>query len=112
MEEPVVVERYGSFYDVMPTLANLFALPFDSRLVMGVDLLSDAVPFVPFASQSWISQYGRFNAQTGVFTPHPEIDPETVPEYHIQQMQARFVLKERFSARILQHDYYRIVLGQ
>ena len=111
MEEPVVVESFCSFYDVMPTLANLFALPFDSRLVMGVDLLSDSVPLVQFARRHWISQYGRFNAHTRAFTPHPWIDEGQVPENHVEQMQARATLEERFSGRIIAYDYYRIVLG-
>jgi len=111
MEEPVVVDWYCSFYDIMPTLANLFNLPFDSRLVIGVDLLSGLDPFVPFATRSWISQLGRFNSRTGDFTPHPHIDPETIPEDHAQQMVHRFNILETNSARILAHDYFRIVLG-
>jgi len=111
MEEPVVVNAFSSSYDVMPTLANLFNLPFDSRLVMGVDLLSGADAFVPFASRSWISQLGRFNSQTREFTPHPHIDPAKIPEDHALQMAGRFNILEVQSERILAHDYYRIVLG-
>ena len=111
MEEPVVVETYSSFYDVMPTLANLFNLPYDSRLIMGVDLLSGVDPFVPFASRSWVSQLGRFNSRTGQFTPHPHIDPTDIPENHVRQMASRFNVMEVYSVRILEHDYYRLVLG-
>jgi len=109
--EPIVVDWYCSFYDIMPTLANLFNLPFDSRLVIGVDLLSGIDPFVPFAARSWISQLGRFNSQTGVFTPHPHIDPEDIPEGHAEQMLGRFNILETYSARILARDYFRVVLG-
>ncbi|MCL2563351.1 MAG: LTA synthase family protein [Oscillospiraceae bacterium] len=111
MEEPVEVTAFSSFYDVMPTLANLFNLPYDSRLVMGVDLLSGVDPFVPFASRSWISHLGRFNSATGVFTPHPHVDPADIPENHAQQMAGRFNVMEIHSVRIIEHDYYRIVLG-
>ena len=111
MEEPVVVDSFSSFYDIVPTLANLFNLPFDSRLLPGVDLLSDAEPFVPFASRSWLSQYGRFNSRTGDFTPHAHINPAEIPENHTQMMQARFQLLELQSERIVRHDYFRIVLG-
>ena len=111
MTDPIVVDWYCSFYDVMPTLANLFNLPFDSRLLSGVDLLSGLDPFVPFASQSWISQLGRFNSRTGEFTPHPHIDPDSIPEDHPQQMRNRFNILETYAARILAHDYFRIILG-
>ena len=111
MEEAIVVESFSSFYDIVPTLANLFNLPFDSRLLAGVDLLSDAQPFVPFASRSWISQYGRFNSRSGEFTHHEHISPYDIPENHPQMMQALFQLLEMQSERIVRHDYFRIVLG-
>ena len=111
MTDPIVVDWYCSFYDIMPTLANLFNLPFDSRLLTGVDLLSGLDPFVPFASQSWISQLGRFNSRTGVFTPHPHIDPDSIPEDHAQQMRNRFNILETYAARILARDYFRVILG-
>ena len=111
MTDPIVVDWYCSFYDIMPTLANLFNLPFDSRLLTGVDLLSGLDPFVPFASRSWISQLGRFNSRTGEFTPHPHIDPDLIPEDHAQQMLGRFNILETYAARILAHDYFRVILG-
>ncbi|MCL2842415.1 MAG: LTA synthase family protein [Oscillospiraceae bacterium] len=110
MEEQMVIETYSSFYDVMPTVANLFGLPFDSRLVIGTDILSGTGPFVRFASRSWVSQYGRFNSHAGSFTPHPHIDPDTVPYNHAQQMTGWLTVLETHSARIVAHDYFRIVL--
>ena len=41
MEEPVRVEKLCSSLDVMPTLANLFGLEYDSRLMAGRDILSE-----------------------------------------------------------------------
>ena len=41
MDQTVRVEKYCSSLDVMPTLSNLFGLPYDSRLLMGEDILSD-----------------------------------------------------------------------
>jgi len=111
MEEQMIIETYSSFYDLMPTLANMFNLPFDSRLVIGTDILSGLDPFIPFATRSWVSQYGRFNSRTGAFTPHPHIDPDAIPENHADQMTGRFILLETHSARIVTHDYFNIVLG-
>ena len=110
LEAQTVIETYSSFYDLMPTLSNLFGLPFDSRLVIGTDILSGADPFVRFASRSWVSQYGQFNSRTGNFTPHPHIDPDAVPEYHTQQMTGWLTVTETHSARIVAHDYFRLVL--
>ena len=94
MPEPVDVDTFGSSYDVVPTILNLFGLPFDSRLLMGTDLLSGADAFVPFAGRSWISQLGRFNSRTREFTPHPHINPADIPENHVQQMTGRFNVME------------------
>ena len=41
IDEPVHVDKFCSSLDVMPTLANLFGLEYDSRLIMGRDILSD-----------------------------------------------------------------------
>ncbi len=67
--EPAVIEKPGCNLDVVPTLANLFGLPYDSRLLMGRDLLSDAENLVIFSNRSWISSQGCFNALTQTFTP-------------------------------------------
>ena len=44
LEEPVHVDKYCSSLDVMPTLANLFGLEYDSRLMAGRDILRRARP--------------------------------------------------------------------
>ena len=45
----VHVDKYCSSLDVMPTLSNLFGLEYDSRLLMGQDILSDAPGLVIFS---------------------------------------------------------------
>ena len=42
MEEPVVVDKPCYSVDIIPTLSNLFGLEYDSRLLAGRDILSDA----------------------------------------------------------------------
>src|SRR5699024_5474666 len=84
MEEPVYVDKYCESSDILPTLLNLFGVEFDSRLLMGRDILWEGQDFAAFRNYSFISDYGRYNASTGVFTP-AEGAPEP-PEGYVQDM--------------------------
>ena len=54
MKEPVEVDKYCSSLDIAPTLSNLFGLEYDSRLMMGTDILSDQAGLVIFSNYSFI----------------------------------------------------------
>ena len=58
LEEPVHVDKYCSSLDVMPTLANLFGLEYDSRLMAGRDILSDEPGLVIFSNYSFLTDQG------------------------------------------------------
>ena len=108
MEEPVYVDKYCSSLDVMPTLSNLFGLEYDSRLIIGSDILSDDSPLVIFANYSFISEQGYYNSTTDVFTrwDGAEPDPDQVAKL-IAEVQNRVA----YSATILDTDYYRRVFN-
>lgn len=107
MAEPVQVNKYCSSLDVMPTLANLFGLDYDSRLIMGTDILSNADPLVIFANNSWISQVGKYNARTDTFTLHPGA---RAGEEYAQSIMSIVYAKVNYSKKIVDKDYYSIVL--
>ena len=52
MDEPVKVDKVGSQIDVLPTLLNLFGIGYDSRLMMGQDILSDNPGVAIFSNRS------------------------------------------------------------
>lgn len=108
MEEPVHVDKYCSSLDVTPTLSNLFGLDYDSRLMMGSDILSDDDPLVIFANYSFISATGYYNSTTDTFTrwDGAEPDREAVADL-IAEVQNRVA----YSATILDTDYYRILFN-
>ncbi|NBI11069.1 LTA synthase family protein, partial [Colidextribacter sp. OB.20] len=103
----VHVDKFCSSLDVLPTLSNLFGLPYDSRLIMGSDILSAADPLVIFANYSFISQAGYYNSITDQFTrwDGEEPDPKEV-EGLVSEVQNRVA----YSGAILDTDYYRLVL--
>ena len=108
MEGPVYVNKYCSSLDVMPTLANLFGLDYDSRLLMGSDILSDAPPLVIFSNYSFLNNQGYYNSVTDKFTPWSGRAPTPIAVRH---MIAGVQNRVAYSAAILDEDYYRLVLN-
>ena len=61
-----VVEKYSSYVNLTPTLANLFNLDYDSRYYMGTDVFSDDyLNMVAFADGSWKNADVYYNASSG-----------------------------------------------
>ena len=101
LEEPVYVDKYCSSLDVMPTLANLFGLEYDSRLIMGRDILSDEPGLVIFSNYSFLTDLGRYDSTTDVFEMWDGSEPD--PEYVAQRL-AEVQNRVAYSAAILDND--------
>ena len=103
MKEPVRIEKPCCSMDVLPTLLNLFGLPYDSRLLAGQDILSDSPGLVVLSNRSFITEEGRYNSSTDEWTPNEGV---TVAEDYAgtiyQQVSGLF----KHSANILLNDYY------
>jgi phosphoglycerol transferase MdoB-like AlkP superfamily enzyme len=106
MKETIVVEEPCSSLDIIPTLSNLFGLEYDSRLLMGQDILSDAEPLVLLSNRSFITDKVMYNSETGDVT---NLTEEVLPENYIRNLNK--VIKNKFtvSESILKNDYYRYV---
>ena len=102
--EPVVVDKYCSSLDIIPTLSNLFGLEYDSRLLMGRDILSDSEPLVIFYNKSWITDKAMYDSRTGKATAL--IEGEEVSAEYIQSINQQVANKFTFSKYILDYDYY------
>ena len=68
MTEPVKVTTQCSSLDILPTMLNMLGYEYDSRTIIGTDVFGSKAPFVVFADRSWISQNGKYNANTGEYT--------------------------------------------
>lgn len=101
--KPVKVEKLGSSIDVLPTLLNLFGVEYDSRLLMGKDILSDTDPVVIFSNRSWITKEGRYNAITNIF------EGETTEKDYVKKINNIVYNRFYLSKSILEQDYYRHV---
>lgn len=103
-EKPVIIDKYCSSLDIIPTLSNLFGLEYDSRLLMGQDILSDSKPMVIFYNKSWITDKAMYDSRTGTATALAG-DEEVSAEY-IQSINQQVSNKFTFSTYILDYDYY------
>lgn len=69
MEEPLSVDSYCSNVDIAPTILNLFSIPFDSRLMMGRDILSEkAHNRGVLYNMSFVTDLVKYNSETDVAT--------------------------------------------
>ncbi len=102
MQSETVTEPCASV-DLLPTVLNLMGLPFDSRLLMGRDVFSDADPLVILSNRSFITDKARYNTKTGVLEP---TGGEELPEGYLEYYSAVVSNKLAYSAMILDNDYY------
>lgn len=101
--EKVVVDTPCESLDIIPTLSNLFGLEYDSRLLMGSDILSNSPSLVIFSNRSWITDRANYNSLTDTVTffDGTENDLEYVASVN-QIVNDKF----KYSRKILELDYY------
>ncbi len=102
--EPIIVDTPASSVDILPTLCNLFGVAWDSRLYVGRDVLSDALPLVFFGNYDWKTDLGHYSSSKNIFTPTDE--DAVIPEDYVKQISSIVRNKMTFSKSVLSHDYY------
>lgn len=107
--KPVTIDKPCSSLDIIPTLSNLLGLEYDSRLLMGTDIFSDSDPLVVFLNKSFITDKGRYNSETGEFISNEGVK---LDEDYVKRISSIIESKFYYSAKILETDYYRKVLGK
>lgn len=104
MEEPIEIDKYCYSVDILPTLSNLLGLEYDSRLLIGQDILSDSEQLVCFPDRSFISGKCIYNAGNGSITP---LTDEEVTQEYINAMSSVVYNKFTVSEMILDTNYYQ-----
>lgn len=88
--------------DILPTLCNLFGVEYESRLLVGRDVFSDAAPLVLWPNKCWITEKGRFDNLTETFYPNEGV---TVEEGYVKQISAIVKNKVNFSYAVQRQNY-------
>ncbi len=112
MEEPIVIDKYASNVDILPTLSNLFGLEYDSRILAGKDILSTREGLVIFSNRNWISDRGRYVAATKefeVFDAETFVSEEEM-ELYVEQINKEVDERFQTSTLVLSEDYYSKIL--
>lgn len=92
--------------DILPTISNLFGVEYDSRLLIGRDVFSDAEPLVLWPDHSWKTEKGTFDTDTGVFTPAEGVE---VSESYIQRIKTLVANKITYSQSVQYYDYFHFL---
>ena len=100
--DKVKIDKVGSQIDVLPTLYNLFGVKYDSRLIIGKDILSDDEGLSIFNNLSWISDKGKYNSVTGIFDGDADLD-------YINNMNSIVANKVSMSKYLIKYNYYDLV---
>lgn len=111
MEEPIIIDKVGSQIDVLPTLLNLFDIEYDSRTIVGKDILSDTDGIAIFSNRSWVTDYGSYNTSTREFKLK---EGKTLPEEqqdYIKRINNKVANNFTISKLIIDNDYYKYILG-
>ena len=101
--ETTTIDKYASNIDILPTLLNMFGINYDSRLIIGSDIMSDSEGIVIFNDRSFLTEYGFYNEKTSKFTSFKE-----TPSNYIKEKQIEVLNKNNASSLILEKNYYKL----
>ena len=103
----VEVSSPTSTLDILPTLLNLFGLEFDSRLFIGRDVFSDALPLVFWLDRSWKTDAGFFRASRSAFTLAS--DDIAIPDDYISILRAIVNNRISYAGSVITLDYFNTI---
>ena len=102
--EATTYTQYTSYVNLLPTVANLFNLDYDSRFSTGQDLFSNQYESITiFADGSWKNEYAFYNASNDNITYYTN---KTYTIEEIIEINEKVNNKIKYSNLAIQHDYF------
>ena len=101
--KPVKVSKVGMSIDVLPTVLNLFGIKYDSRIIMGKDILSTSPGVAIFKNKSWVSDMGTYYASSGKFVANVG----NIPNDYVKNMNGIVNNRVAISRMIVENNYYK-----
>lgn len=105
--QTIKIDKVASQIDVLPTLYNLFGIDYDSRLIIGKDILSTEPGLAIFGNRSWVSDYGSYFSNSKKFIVK---ENNEVTEDYISQINQIVNNRINMSKLIIENDYYKKVI--
>lgn len=108
-EDPIIVDTPVMSIDILPTLLNLFGIEYDSRLLPGRDVFSDAMPLYFNAGYDWRTDLGTYISGQATFYPN---DPDAeIPEGYVDAVRAIVANRINYCSGVLSSNYFRYLFG-
>ena len=89
--------------DILPTLSNLFGVEYDSRLLVGRDVLSDQEPIIFWHDYSWKTDKGTYDRKTNTFTP---VEGVTVEDGYVDRISAIVANRITYSRSVTDKNFF------
>lgn len=106
-DDPIIVDTPTSSLDMLPTLLNLFGIEYDSRLLPGRDVFSDAMPLVFNLGYEWRTDLGTYAG--GRFTPISE--DIAVPDGYIEAVTQIAQNRISYCRQVLASHFFEYAVG-
>ena len=102
------IDKVGMSIDVIPTVYNLFGIEYDSRLIMGKDILSTSEGIAIFKDKSWITNKGTYYASSGKF----ESKVDDISDDYVDTINSIVSNRVAISRMIVENDYYKYIFNK
>lgn len=107
--ERVEINDYCSTQDILPTLLNLLGVEYDSRLLVGKDVLSNAPHIAVLYGRNFLTDKFRYNATTGIAESYDGSDVDL----HVLQNYRNYIANMfTLSTASLETNYYAHVFDK
>ena len=106
LDKKTSVDKVAMNIDVLPTILNMFGIEYDSRLIIGKDIMaSNNDGLVVFPDRSFLTNYGAYNANTNKFYKYVDnVDDKFIQE-KIQEVNEKY----QVSVNMQYSDYYKYI---
>ncbi|MCR5154279.1 MAG: LTA synthase family protein [Lachnospiraceae bacterium] len=111
LKEPIVSDAYCSTVDILPTVLNLLNIKYDSRLMAGKDVFSDAPHKAVLYNKSFVTDYVTYYAPKDKVTWKVDTEnysKQTLDDY-LSSMSSLIDAEYASSLQIVNTDFYRFV---
>jgi lipoteichoic acid synthase len=97
-------DNYCSNIDILPTLLNLFGVEYDSRLLMGRDILSNNDGIIVFGNRNIVTKDYKYSNMNDYYIGN-------VSKEEIDDLKNNIYIKYRISRLMLENDYYKYLFN-
>ena len=102
--EATTFRQYTTYVNIVPTIANLFNLEYDSRYYTGEDLFDSSYQSIAiYADGSWKNEYAFYDASNTSITYYTDFKYSIDEIIKINEMVSN---KIKYSNLAIQHDYF------